>query len=379
MIDRAIQLMSLQSRSGATPILTLKHLAVQSGVRLSFLERIADRELDAYDVHEVKKRGRSSKRLIAAPHDELLRAQRWLLDNVFAHASIHSASYAYQTGRSAKLCAQQHLGARWAIKLDAKDFFHQYDEFQVFNLLRGFGYSPLVRLEIARICTRHVSTDQDWLPDKYRQPTRLRSIPELPPAEYMWSGPDLIDVEAYAHLPHSQGRRLGYLPQGAPTSGAISNALAYDLDQSFEKLAEANRMTYTRYADDIFLSSYSIFERPSAEQIVHQAHSIFEQHELQPHARKSRILTPGRPIELLGIRVDGESTQLPKRIKSKIEFHIRGVESFGVHVHASHSGFREGLGFVNYLEGMIRYAINIEPERGRRWNRRLRHALSGRV
>ncbi|MCK9917855.1 reverse transcriptase family protein, partial [Microbacteriaceae bacterium K1510] len=47
------------------------------------------------------------------------------------------------------------------------------------------------------------------------------------------------------------------LPQGAPTSPILSNMVAYRLDRDLMKLAKDYRLRYTRYADDISLSSYT--------------------------------------------------------------------------------------------------------------------------
>jgi RNA-directed DNA polymerase len=46
------------------------------------------------------------------------------------------------------------------------------------------------------------------------------------------------------------------LPQGAPTSPILSNMIAYRLDLALLDFAKKNRLRYTRYADDLTLSSY---------------------------------------------------------------------------------------------------------------------------
>src|SRR5262249_12781804 len=45
------------------------------------------------------------------------------------------------------------------------------------------------------------------------------------------------------------------LPQGAPTSPIVSNMVCAKLDGELRRLAEAHRCTYTRYADDITVST----------------------------------------------------------------------------------------------------------------------------
>lgn len=356
-IERAIQLSEAQEAAGVTPVLTLKHLAVQADVPLGLLERITARATDAYHLHEIRKRDRVSKRVIAAPTAELRRAQRWLLDNVFARIPVSPHAFAYITGRSAPQCARQHVGSSWLLKLDVKDFFHEFDEAQVFGLLRSVQYSPLVSLEISRIVTRHVSTPQTWLPKKYESVSARRPVPDMDPMSVLFDA----DGETPAHLAHPRGARLGYLPQGSPCSGAISNALSRQLDADLAALATSRGMTFTRYADDITLSSSETFDRDQAEKALHEAAAILRRNRLTPNRRKTKIVTPGRPLVVLGVRVDGDQSRLPRRMRDRIEFHLRGVERFGFAAHSRHAGFDDVLGFGNFLYGLIRYAHDVQP------------------
>ncbi|MFM0213986.1 reverse transcriptase domain-containing protein, partial [Paraburkholderia sediminicola] len=45
------------------------------------------------------------------------------------------------------------------------------------------------------------------------------------------------------------------LPQGAPTSPAISSIILKAFDESVERFCAANNLIYSRYADDIAISS----------------------------------------------------------------------------------------------------------------------------
>jgi hypothetical protein len=47
-----------------------------------------------------------------------------------------------------------------------------------------------------------------------------------------------------------------HLPQGAPTSPALSNMICFRLDKQLMSIAKEARCIYTRYADDITFSSY---------------------------------------------------------------------------------------------------------------------------
>lgn len=361
-IERAIALDQAQSAAGVAPILTLNHLAVQSGVGLRFLEEVTSRTIDPYRLHLVRKRSGTSKRRIAAPSPELYQVQRWLLEKVFSRVPTHEAAFAYVRGRSAPECARQHLGASWMLKVDVQDFFHQFDEVQIYQEIKHLNFSPLVSLAIARLTTRHTTKPQAWLPAKYAVTGPRRPQPSVDPAAQLaglLSGAPTPEPETW--LPFTEGMRLGYLPQGAPTSGAIANLLSRQLDKELAATATAHRMTYTRYADDITLSSCEEFDRHTAQQVLHQVRRAIVRNGLIPHPMKSKIVTPGMPLQVLGVRVDGTTSRLSKRIRQRIEFHLRGAETFGVANHATHCGFTDALGFSHHLGGLIRYAFDVEP------------------
>jgi len=101
--------------------------------------------------------------------------------------------------------AHNHVGRRWVLNLDLKDFFPSIN----FGRVRGFF-----------IKNKHFSLH-----------------------------PDTATVLAQIICHDNQ------LPQGAPTSPVVSNLIAGLLDIRLNKLAARNRCTYTRYADDITFST----------------------------------------------------------------------------------------------------------------------------
>ena len=156
---------------------------------------------------------------------ELMHVQRWILSRVLTGLRIHGAAFAYRRGLSIKHCAEVHLGARWLLKMDLHDFFGSIYESRIYAVLKGLGCPALVAFEMTRICTR------------------VMTPPELKP----WlSG---RGVEAYG-APYQ-----GVLPQGGPTSGALANAIAFDLDTALTAIADQSGMAYTRYSDDLTFSS----------------------------------------------------------------------------------------------------------------------------
>ena len=146
----------------------------------------------------------TKKRWIEAPDEILKRIQEHILHNVlykmaptkFAHGFIH--------GRSIVSCAKEHTGKKFVLKLDLKNFFPSISR----DMVYGAMFSELT-------------------------PENVKII--IPAIELC-----LMD---------------GRLPQGAPTSPAISNIVCKPLDMVLYGIAERFGLTYTRYADDLIFSS----------------------------------------------------------------------------------------------------------------------------
>lgn len=146
----------------------------------------------------------TKKRWIEAPDEMLKGIQEQILHNVlykmaptkFAHGFIH--------GRSIVSCAKEHTGKKFVLKLDLKNFFPSISR----DMVYGAMFSELT-------------------------PENVKII--IPAIELC-----LMD---------------GRLPQGAPTSPAISNIVCKHLDMVLYGIANKFGLTYTRYADDLIFSS----------------------------------------------------------------------------------------------------------------------------
>lgn len=348
---RTLEISTELRRRRMPAVVSLRHLSLRSRVDYAFLHAVVTRGVDGYDLFEVRRRN-GKPRTIAAPQAELVRVQRWILDRMLHRVEPHADSWAYFPGRSAVQAARRHTGAEWLIKLDLKNFFHQVDERMVFRLFEFFGYPKLLAFEMARISTRQApQTSQSWLPDKYFGAT-----------------PRLRQGTPYNHL-----TQLGYLPQGAPTSGAIANLAARQLDESLSQWAASQHMVYTRYSDDIVLSgSADTYSRASAKQKFGTLRSLVENHGWEPNPAKGRIVPPGSRLIVLGMLVDGDRVRLRREMRQRIGEHLRGIERFGVANHAAHRHFRDAFGMLNHVRGLVDHARSVDPDQAAEFDARLR-------
>jgi RNA-directed DNA polymerase len=331
LILRAVAEASRTEAAGLTSVLTLNHLAWQTGASYLYLRRIVQRQTDPYSDILRRRRDGTEMRHISAPDPPLMSVQRWLLRNIVNKLAVHSASSAYMPGDSITRCARLHLGASWLIKMDVHNFFHSIAEPQVFEVFSRAGYNRLVAFELARLCTR--------------ENLGLR-----------------VNKRVDSYIISSYGSpTLGVLPQGAPTSGALANVIMYPCDEVLGQLARSHNLVYTRYADDITFSSSKRFSRTEVGAIIKSAGETLREHGLRPHKGKTRVSPPGSRHVVLGLLVDGDSLRLGRGVRQQVADHIRGVTKFGLSEHSRHRGFVSLFGFVTHVDGLLAFALDVDP------------------
>ena len=106
----------------------------------------------------------------------------------------------------------------------------------------------------------------------------------------------------------------GVLPQGAPTSPTLTNAVCQRLDRKLTAFAKTNKIRYTRYADDITFSGYeNIFN----EEFYNQLKSIIEIEEsFKINESKVRLQTRNDRQEVTGLTVNEKVNVEQRYIRS---------------------------------------------------------------
>lgn len=332
-LQRAVNFRSVIAASGAFPVLTLRDLSYQTNVPYLYLRGLVDRKFDGYSsITRVKKDG--SQRRIASPQPKLMHVQRWLLHNVLVASKHHDASFAYREGRSIVDCAWHHAGSNWLVKLDLHDFFGTIREPRVYRTFAELGMPSLLSFELARICTR--------------------SNQRVPVPSGIGSGQTKNNFVYSEAVP-------GHLPQGAPTSGALANTAAFGLDVMLRAIAKDMSFEYSRYSDDLTFSSSMPFSRQNATKLIAAATHAITLAGFTVHNHKTRIIPPGARKVVLGLLVDDAVHLLPE-FRRQLSNHIRGVDKFGLVEHARHRGFRSALSLVNFVDGSIAFAHDVDEK-----------------
>jgi retron-type reverse transcriptase len=105
----------------------------------------------------------------------------------------------------------------------------------------------------------------------------------------------------------------GFLPQGAPTSPIISNIILKTFDKQITELVKSNGKTYyTRYADDITISSNN-FEFPAGIATINSDNSVtlsdklmdlVQQNGFKINSNKTRLQNKGQSQRVTGLTVN---------------------------------------------------------------------------
>lgn len=186
-----------------------------------------DEQLRTYRVRWVPK-PRGGSRLLEIPTPLLRRTQRKLLDQLLNRVALHPAAHGFRPGRSAITNATEHCARAVVVRFDLADFFPAIAVGRVFGLFRALGYPDAVVRLLAGLCTTSL-TRSAW---------NTRPNPPTDGSDY----------------PRWARYNARHLPQGAPTSPALANLIAYRLDRRLAGLATGCGATYTRYADDLTFS-----------------------------------------------------------------------------------------------------------------------------
>jgi retron-type reverse transcriptase len=246
-------------------------LAERMGLTLPQLRRLAFQRRVSRTTHYVrfrvpKKTG--GERVISAPMPQLKAAQRWILENVLEKVPVHDAAHGFVAARSIVTNAQPHLGAEIVVNLDLKDFFPTVHYPRVWGVFRALGYSRATSTILALLCTEH----------------EVQSVE--------------LDGELW-HVAVSDRR----LPQGAPTSPAVTNLLCRRLDRRLSKLAASLGFTYTRYADDLTFSG-SGEAKAQVGRLLGRVRHVVAQEGFVVHPDKTRVLRRSQQQEVTGLVVN---------------------------------------------------------------------------
>ena len=229
--------------------------------RATFDAVIADKT-NYYYSYPIRKRN-GTKRYIDAPVGILKEWQETLIKRVLYRFGAHPIAYGFAKNRNPILAAEVHVGQKILVAMDIKNFFNSITKESLINL---FTYL-----------------------DKAKPIWSSGSIPNTQ---------DIVEVLTYRDI----------VPQGAPSSPALSNLYMLRADKLLHRIAATNNYKLSRYADDIVFSGDDS-DMPG--KTIPQTKRILKQYGLRLNPDKVHINRSNKRMRVVGIVVN-EKTNIPR-------------------------------------------------------------------
>ena len=284
-------------------------------------------------------RAHKSPRLIEAPKPRLMTMQRRILRDIVGRVPAHDAAHGFVTGRSCISGAQVHAGAAVVVCLDIADFFLTTPVGRVLALFRCLGYPDAAARVLTGLCT---TVTPESVLDRLPHPARHTR-------------------EAM------RGYRAPHLPQGAPSSPALANLVAWRLDLRLSGLARSYGAVYSRYADDLTFSGDTELG-PKVASLVSAVAGVVDDEGYALNERKTRVMTRSRRQQITGIVVN-DHLNIARDSYDTLKATLHNCRRNGLDAENrdGHPDFRA------HLEGRVGWVESVNPARGRR----LRGLLAG--
>jgi RNA-directed DNA polymerase len=263
-------------------------------------------------------------REISAPLPRLKQAQQWILDHILEQIVLHPTAHGFRRGRSIVTNAQPHVGAVVVINLDLQNFFPSISYPRIKGIFRSLGYSEAIATILGLICTE----------------------------------PDVTQVELDGKSYYiAQNQR--HLPQGAPTSPALTNLLCRRLDRRLDRLASDRGFTYTRYADDLTFSTTDNEKLREIGNILKGTQGVVTHEGLTIHPDKTRVLRQSQQQEVTGVVVN-QKLNVDRSTLKRFRATLHHIEKDGL------AGKQWGNGgdLLQSIEGFANYVAMVNPTKG---------------
>ena len=244
-----------------------------------------------------------SKRKLSVPDLILKRVQKSIADNILVQFPVSRYAKAYKVGSSVQRNAQPHIGKKKLLKLDIEGFFDHILYSQVKDIV--------------------------FCEEKFAEPIRI-----------------LLTMLCY----YKES-----LPQGAPTSPAITNIIMFDFDETVGAFCNKKNIAYTRYCDDMTFSG----DFDEGEVITFVKNELFKLG-LFLKKRKTVVVPASKRQTVTGIVVN-EKLNITKEYKRNIRQEMYYIQKFGMDEHLNKLGISDKRGYLLSLKGRISFVLQTIP------------------
>jgi len=283
-----LRLMNLPVFSDEKELASLIH--VDPG-RIKTLSTYSHRYYKKYNIPK----SNGKMREIKQPRKDLKGIQAWILRNILDKLNPTVFATAYIKGKNISSNVTPHCNNKYFMLLDLEEFFPSISIRRAEKIFSLIGYSEKVVYILSMLCTCD-----------------------------------------------------GSLPQGAVTSPSLSNLIAAKLDRRIAGYTSKRNIIYTRYADDITLSSNNPATLCKSLPIILK---IIKSEHFEPNMNKLRVLGPKKRCSITGLIKNNAEPKFgigrkKKRIMRAVMHHFL----FSLRKDSKYNSEESILGWINYLK-----------------------------
>lgn len=255
-----------------------------------------------YRVFRIPKRQAGEFRAISSPKPGLRAIQEAITREVASRAVVSDHAHAYLPKRSILTHVAPHVGSSHFVKIDLESFFPSISLAMVRRIFERLGFDLGMSEILARLCTLQEA-----------------------------------------------------LPQGAPTSPALSNLALIELDAALSAFAETHDLKYTRYADDMVVSGSQITLG-----LYSLAMDLVKSFGYKINDSKTALIRRPAKIVITGISITTGKMLVPKQYKRELR-----QRAYGLAFHGKMAFVRDGVFdpfAFDRVMGQLLYWTHVEPE-----------------
>ncbi|MBX6954522.1 RNA-directed DNA polymerase [Providencia rettgeri] len=235
---------------------------------------------------------------------------RFLNEAVFNRIEImNDVVFSYRKGVNVLNCVMPHRNSNFIFKTDINNFFPSFS-------------SKFIEVKLINKFNNFIISDIN---------------------QYL---PEIVDIVTYNNT----------LPIGLSTSPSLSNILFSDIDFKIKLFSNENEYYYTRYADDIIISSNRDINKNTIFDDLQQILTS-ENDNFILNKSKTKLLRKGNLRKIMGVCImpDGHIT-VDKKLKNNIETKLYYMSKLN-NIHSKDSETTE---IKRYLSGIINYVSTID-------------------
>lgn len=260
------------------PIGRIDSLARVLSVDKDYLACLADQADSFYYLHKRLKKADGSFREIYGVKPELKslhnRINRKIFFNIYFPHYLQGSIKDPDSPRNPIKAASVHINALQVVNIDIKNFFPSLSSMVIFDIWkRFFNFSEPVAEVLTKLTTFK-----------------------------------------------------GSLPQGASTSPSLANLAFWDRESAVVDRLQRKGFKYTRFVDDVTVSSENYTAMNDLEPIFESIFGMFSSKGVKPNRKKINISTSGHRMSVHNLNINADTPTIPSKKRSQIRAAVKDCE-----------------------------------------------------